>query len=157
MKLPKAIFWILLLGLAGWAVWYFVFPPPERVIRQRLEKLAVSISQQPQGNISKLANVNYIGSFFHPNVSINVEGFGRDLSSISGRGELEQMALGARESGVQVHVEFSNLHIEAARGDTTANALITAEVTLNDQKQPIVQDLRLTFEKLDRKWLILSA
>jgi hypothetical protein len=157
MKLPKAIFWILLLGFVSWGLWYFVFPPPEKVIRQRLSKLAAAISEQPQGNISKIANVSHIGSFFHPNVSLNVEGFQRDVSSISGRGELEQMALGARQNGVAVHVEFSNLHIQAVRGETNASALITAEVVLNEQKEPIVQDLRVNFEKLDRKWLIRSV
>lgn len=157
MKLAKPLFWVVLLAPLSWGVWHFFFPPPERVIRERLEKLARAISAQPDGNISKVANVNSIGSFFHPNISINLEGFGREVSSIQGRGELEQMAMGARQNNIFVSVEFSNVHVQAERGDTNASAIVTAEVRLSNQAEPIVQDLRLGFEKLDRKWLIRTA
>lgn len=157
VRFAKPLFWLLVLALAAWGVRHFFFPPPERVIRQRLEKLAAAISEQPTGNISKVANVNRIGSFFHPNVTINLEGFGRDLSSVQGRGELEQMAMGVRQNGRVLNVHFSNLHVQTERGSTNASALVTAEVSVKDQNEPMVQDVRLNFERMDRAWLIRSA
>ena len=157
MKVAKPVFWVLLAALAGWAVWNLFFQPPARIIEKRLEKLAAAISENPQGNISKVANANRIGSFFHPNVSISLEGFGRDVASIQGRGELEQMAMGARQRDLQLQVQFSNMHIQAERGETNASALVTVEVRLNDQRDPVVQDVRLSWEKMDGSWVIRSA
>jgi hypothetical protein len=157
MKIAKPIFWVVLAALAGWAVWNLFFQPPARIIEKRLNKLAEAISEHPQGNISKVANANRIGSFFHPNVSINLEGFGREVASIQGRGELEQMAMGARQRDLVLQVHFSNLHIQAERGATNASALVTVEVKLNDQTDPVVQDVRLSWEKVDRSWVIRSA
>jgi len=157
LKLLKPGIQILVIAAVAFAIWRYLFPPPEKVIGRKLEALAKTISENPQGNISRVANVNRIGSFFHPNVSINLEGFGRDVSSVQGRGELEQMAMGVRQNNFVVSVQFSNLHIEVDPGKTTATALVAAEVKLNDQTEPVVQDIRLTFEKYDRAWLIRSA
>jgi hypothetical protein len=157
VKLARPLFPLVLLAAGLWSAWHFFFPPPEKVIQKRLQKLAAAISENPQGNIGKVANVNRIGSFFHPNVSLNVEGFGREFSTVQGRGELEQMAMGARQNGIGVEVLFSNIHVRAQRGDTNATAVVTAEVRLNGQKEPIVQDIRLGFEYLDRTWLIRSV
>lgn len=135
-------------------VWRFLFPAPEKVIQKKLEKLAQTVSENPQGNISRVANVNRIGSFFHPNVSINLDGFGREVSSVQGRGELEQMALGVRQNNFRVSVRFSTVHVIVGPEKTNATAIVGAEVKINDQAEPIVQDLRVSFEKMDRAWLI---
>ncbi len=158
MKLLKPALQILIVAGIAFALWQFLFPPPEKVIEKKLLALAVNISENPQGNISRVANVNRIGSFFHPNVSINLEGFGREATSIQGRGEIEQMAMAVRQNGIRLGVQFSNLHIAVDPGGTTAKAIITAEVRFKEQQtEPIVQDIRLEFERYDRSWLIRSV
>ena len=157
MKALKPILQIVILGAIAFAVWRYLFPPPEKVIRRKIEALAQTVSENPQGNISRVANVNRIGAFFHPNVTISLEGFGREVASVNGRGELEQMALGVRQNNIRIKADFSNIHIQVEPDETHASAVVTAEVTLNDQAQPIVQDIRLSFEKYERAWLIRSA
>jgi hypothetical protein len=157
VKALKPLVQLLVVGALAFAVWHYLFPPPERVIEKKLRALAETVSQNPEGNISRVANVNRIGNFFHPDVTINLEGFGREAASIQGRGELEQNAMGIRQNNLRIKVIFSNLHIAVGPEKTNATALVTAEVTLNDQKEPIVQDIRLVFEKFDRAWLIRSA
>jgi hypothetical protein len=157
VKFLKPALQILVLAVIAFAIWRYLFPPPEKVIRRKVEALAQTISENPQGNISRVANVNRIGGFFHPNVSINLEGFGREVSSVSGRGELEQMAMGVRQNNFRIVVKFSNIHVEVDPDKTRALAIVTAEVRLNDQAEPVVQDIRLGFEKYDRAWLIRSA
>jgi len=157
VKALKPVLQLLIVGAVAFAVWRYLFPPPERLIEKKLRALAEIVSQNPEGNISRVANVNRIGNFFHPNVTINLEGFGREAASIQSRGELEQNAMGIRQNNFRIKVIFSNLHIAVDPERTNATALVTAEVTLNDQKEPIVQDIRLVFEKLDRTWLIRSA
>jgi hypothetical protein len=157
VKLLKPALQFLVLAIIAFVVWKFLFPPPEKVIRRKLEALAETISENPQGNISRVANVNRVGSYFHPNVSINLQGFGRDVSSVQGRGELEQMAMGVRQNNFRITVKFSNIHVMVDPSETSASAVVTAEVTLNDQAEPVVQDVRLGFEKYDRAWLIRTA
>jgi hypothetical protein len=148
---------VALLGAAAFAVWYFLFPSPEKVIEKKIQALAGVISENPPGNISKVANVNRIGSFFHPNVSIHLEGFRREVSSVQGRGELEQMAMGVRQNNFAISIHFSNIHIAVGPDKTNATVLLTAEVKLADQTEPVVQDIRMAFEKAGRAWLIRSA
>lgn len=157
MKALKPIIMVFALGAIAFGFYYLFFPPPEKVVRQRLVKLASAISSRPEGNIATIANVNRIGSFFHPNVSITVEGLGRDLGSVQGRGELQQMALGARQRVGAVSVEFYNINVEIGSERTNATASATTLVKIGDEPNPVVQEVQFVFEKLDRDWLIRSA
>lgn len=151
---------IILLGLAAaiiFAIYSVFFPPAEKIIKKRLEKLAAAISARPTGNIARVANVNKIGSFFDPNVRITVEGFGREFSSLNGRGELEQAALAARQNMSSVKVQFYNLAVQVGESRTNATVQMTALVNLNDQADPTVQDVTVELVKEGRSWLVLSA
>lgn len=157
MKSIKPIAYLILLAVAGFLVWYFFFPPPEKVIKKRLEKLAASISAAPSGNIAIIANVNTIASFFHPEVSISVEGFGREVQSIQGRGEIQQMALGARQRVGRIEVKFYNIDVLVNESKTSAEVLMTALVNIGDQTDAVVQNLKMQMELVDKKWLVRSV
>ncbi|MGZ8919703.1 MAG: hypothetical protein ACXW3L_01840 [Limisphaerales bacterium] len=156
MKSVRTLITVLAVGAMAFGIYYFLFPPAEKVIRKRLTRLAEAISSRPQGNIATMANVNRIGSFFHPNVSITVEGFGTELTSVQGRGELTQVALAARQRPGGISVEFYNVEINVS-GKSNATATATAMIKLNDDPNANVQDVQLAFEKYDRDWLIRSA
>jgi hypothetical protein len=104
-----------------------------------------------------MANVNRIGSFFHPNVSITVEGFGQNLGSVQGRGELQQTALAARQRLSAISLEFYNVDILVAPSKTNATVSATAIVKINDDANAQVQEINLEFEKYDREWMIRTA
>jgi hypothetical protein len=157
LKSLRTIITVVALAAIGFGIYYWLFPPPEKVIRRRFTKLAAAISARPQGNIATVANVNRIGSFFHPNVSISVEGYGAELGSVQGRGELQQTALAARQRVGSISVEFYNINIIVGPSETNATVTTTAIIKLNDDANANVQEVQLTFEKLDRDWLIRSA
>lgn len=157
MKSIRTIITLFAVAAIGFGIFYWLFPPPEKVIRKRLTKLAEAINSRPEGNIATMANINRIGSFFHPNVSISVEGYGADLGSVSGRGELQQAALAARQRVGSISVEFYNVEIMVAPGKTNAVVTATAIIKLNDDANAQVQDLEFAWEKYDRDWLIRSA
>ena len=157
MKSIKPILYLILLGVAAFLVWYFVFPPPEKVIKKRLEKLAAAISATPSGNISIMANVNSIASFFHPEVSISLEGFGRDVQSVQGRGEIQRMALGARQQVGRIEVRFYNIDVMVNESRTGAEVLMTALVNIGDQTDAMIQNLKMQMELVDKKWVIRSV
>jgi len=157
VKALKPIITLLAIGAIAFGIYYLFFPPAEKVIRKRLGKLAAAISTRPQGNIATIANVNKIGSYFHPNVSITIEGFGREFGSVQGRGELQQMALAARQRVGSVTVEFYNINIQVGSEKTNATASATALVKVGEETNPAVQELNFQFEKFQREWLIRSA
>ena len=157
MKHVRTIITLFAVAAIGFGLYYWLFPPPEKVIRKNLSQLAESISSRPEGNISTMANVNRIGSFFHPNVSISVEGFGPVAGSVHGRGELQQIALAARQQLRSISVEFYNINVTIGPTETNAAATATALVKVNDDPNANLQELELAFEKLDRDWLIRSA
>jgi hypothetical protein len=157
LKSLRTIITLLAIGAIGFGIYYWLFPPPEKVIRKRLTNLSEAISARPQGNIATVANVNRIASFFHPNVSISVEGYGADLGSIQGRGELQQTALAARQRVGSISVEFYNINIIVGPSETNATVTATGIIKLNDDANANVQEIQLSFEKLDRDWLIRSA
>ena len=127
------------------------------MIRKRISKLAEAISARPQGNIATVANVNRIGSFFHPNVSITVEGFGTEFASIQGRSEVQQVALAARQRVGAVSVEFYNVQVQPGPGKTNATASATALVKIENDNNPITQEIQFQFEKMGRDWLVRTA
>ncbi len=157
MKQFRPIWQLLVVAALAFALWHFLFPPPEKVIEKKLYALAATISQNPEGNLSRVANVSRVGNFFHPNVTINLEGFGREAAALQGRGEVEQAAMGIRQNNFRISVIFSAIHITVGPEQTNAMAIVTAEVKINDQREPVIQDIRLSFEKMDRSWLIRSA
>lgn len=157
MKAVRPIVSFLALAAIAFGIYYFLFPPPEKVIRSRIQKLAEAISSKPSGNIAMVANVNRISSFFHPNVTITVEGFGVEFTSINGRGELQQVALTARQRLGGISVEFYNIDVIVGPDEASATATATALIKIGGDNNPITQDVRLTFEKDGRDWLIRSA
>lgn len=157
MKSLKPIITLVALAAIAFGVYYFLFPPPEKAIRRRLGKLAVAISARPQGNIATIANVNRIGSFFHPEVSLKVEGAGREFGSVQGRGELQQMALAARQRVGHIEVEFYDINVQVGSGKTNATASATALVKIGEDANRNTHEMVFTFQKLNREWLIFSA
>ena len=157
MKSIRTLITIVAVAAIGFGIYYWLFPPPEKVIRKRMTKLAEAVSARPQGNISTMANVNRIGSFFHPNVSITVEGFGQNLGSVQGRAELQQTALAARQRLSAISLEFYNVDILVAPSKTNATVSATAIVKINDDANAQVQEINLEFEKYDREWMIRTA
>ena len=157
MKSIRTIVTVFAIAAIGFGIYYWLFPPPEKVIRKKLTKLAEAISSKPEGNISTMANVNRIGSFFHPNVTISVEGYGVELGAVNGRGELQQAALAARQRLGAISVEFYNVEVLVGAGKTNATATATVLVKINNDPNAQVQEIKLEWEKYDRDWMIRSA
>ena len=154
MRFIKPALQLLLLAAAGFAVWYFFFPPPEKVIRKNLAELAEDVSASPQGNIATVANVNSIAGYFHPQVELDLSGFGRGIETINSRGELQRLAMGARQNVRSINVKFNNVHVQVAEDDQSARVNLTAVVRFDGAEQPVVQDIVVLFEKVERDWLI---
>lgn len=157
MKNIRTIVIVALLLLAGYFVWQYFFPPPKKAIQQQLTKLASAISAHPEGNFAKVANVERIVGFFHPEVTVNLDRFGPEVESLQGASEIQRVAFAARQSLPNLLVRFENLKIEVDPAETHATVYCSLVVEFGQRREPIVQDVKIGMEKVNRSWLIRSA
>ena len=143
---------LVALGVWLWSVW---FPGPEKVIRQRLIKLARTASFAPgEGNLAKLAAVESVASYFATNVEVDINVPGPVQHTLLGRAEIRQAALGARERLRGLQVTFPDVNVTVAPDKQSAVADVTIEVHIAGDSDTVVQEMKFTFQKTEDGWLI---
>ncbi len=154
-NLVRLVLLVLLAALGVW-LWNFFFPSPKTVIRGRLVKLARLTSFTPrEGHIAAVANVERMGPFFADEIQITIDTPGIEPVSFTRRDELLQAAMAARSSGVgDVKVSLEDINVSLAPDGQSATADLTLRAKLSTQKDPAFQELKVTFKKVDRNWLI---
>jgi hypothetical protein len=158
VKSIRLIGWLVLLLIAVAAIWYYLFPSPERAIENRFKKLSKLISADvSRSNIRKAANASSIVDHFTPDAAIRTEGFSRFVESLNGRAELMQAIMAARGMPGSISAEFYNLSIQLSDDKQSATVYMTAIVRAPDQTEPIVADLKVGMKKADGKWLISTV
>jgi hypothetical protein len=148
---------VLLAALAALAVWLcgILFPSPERIIRERLTKLARAVSFSPnEGNLARLARAQTVGEFFSTNVEVNVNLPGREQHTFAGRDEITQAALAVRSEVSGLRVKFPDVNVTVPPDKQSATVDLTVEATVAGQPDVIAQEMKFTFQKIDGQWLI---
>jgi hypothetical protein len=154
MKRVLQLILVLALAAAGYFLWAWMNPTPEKAIRKQMEKLAETLeSKSGEGNIARVAAINKTLSFFAPNVHINGEGIPQVNDSIQGHSELQQ-ALFAARSRLEGAVTFHEVHVIVAPEETNARVNFRAVAQLAGQTDPYSADLKAEFIKVKRDWLI---
>jgi hypothetical protein len=140
----------------GFVVWRVFFPSPELIIRRHLDAVARLASFAPnEGALAKLSNSQKLTGFCTGDVEVAVDLPGRVSHKFTGRDELMQAIMSARSTLNALHVEF--LDISVVVTDDTAIARLTAKADLPGENLPEVQELKVTFQKVGRDWLIQRA
>ena len=140
---------------AGVWSWTILFPSPEKVIRNRLVKLAGLASfSSNEGNIARVANIERMGTFFAENIEVVIDVPGVETHSFTHREELQQAAMQARSVVGGLQVEFPDIHITLAPDKQSAVADVTLKAKVSGQNYLIVQELSIAFNKTNRDWLI---
>ncbi len=153
--------WLIRLGLlaaliaAGIWGWHFFFPGPERVIRKQLNELARAASIAPnEAPLARLSNAQRLTTFFSGDVQIFVDVPGYSAHTFSGRDELLQAAIGARNILNALKVEFPDIKIVLGPDKTAAIANLTARADVPGSKNVEVQELKLELHRIDGHWLV---
>lgn len=150
---------LLLLGAIslGWWIWTILFPKPEQVIRNRLNKLAHLASfSSGQGNIVRVANVQKMGRLFDENIQIAINAPGTEEPSLqfTHREELMQAALAASRFANGLKVEFVDMSIKVEPDLQSGTADLMLQAKAGGENEPIIQELKFTFKNADGDWLI---
>jgi hypothetical protein len=150
----KLVLLTALIALGVW-LWLVLFPSPEKIIRHRLEKLAQKISFSPgEGNLARIASAESVDGYFSTNVEVNIDVPGRVQHSFWGRAEITQAALASRSAVSGLTVKFPDVNVTVMPDKQNATADLTFEATVNGQADVIVQEMRVTLQKIDGQWQI---
>jgi ketosteroid isomerase-like protein len=150
--------WIALIIAVGFWIWIYFFPSPERAIRKRLTELARSASFGPrEGELARVNNAALFSSFFTDDVEIKVDLPGQAPGSFSGRDEMMKAALAARTMAGSLSVEFLDINVTVGSDQNLATANLTAKAKVGNEKDMLVQELKLMLKKIGREWLIYKV
>lgn len=150
----RVIVLVALVALGVW-LWTIFFPSPEKIIRKQLAKLAQDASfSQNENNLLKMADAQNVADFFTENVDLNITVPGHEQETLSGRNEIRTAALASRQEATALDVKFPDVNVTVAPDRNSATADVTVDATVSGERDAIIQELNITFQKIDGHWLI---
>jgi hypothetical protein len=159
MKIVSRVIVLVALAAVGVWLWTIFFPSPEKIIRKRMVKLAQDVSfSQDENNLIKIAEAQNVPGFFSSNVEVNITIPGHEQQTMTGRDEIRTAALASRQAATDLDVKFPDVSVTVApdRNSATADVTMdaTMDATISGERDAIIQELNITFQKTDGQWLI---
>src|ERR1700722_1721290 len=131
---------VLLSGVVGLGCWFwsFLFPNPQKVIRNRLQKAARLVSFSARdGNISRVAAIQTLGTYFTDEVEIKVNVPNYEPHTFPRREELTQAAMAAHSAVSSLKADFPDITVDLDPGNLSATADVTLRADINGEKNAV--------------------
>ena len=142
------------MALGLW-VYRELFPGDEKLLRGLLAEVAKAASLKSDGNaLVRLGGAGKLAGFFSEDVVVHLDVSGLEGKEIQGREELRQIVAAARASLQSAHVQFPDSRLEIGADRQSAAGQVTATADINGENNSVVQELKLSFRKIDGKWKI---
>jgi hypothetical protein len=148
---------VLLAALAALGIWLWTifFPSPEKIIRRQLNEVAKRVSfTADEGTLARLADAQSLAGYFATNVEVNINTRETDRQSFVGRDQITQAALAARSAVGSLNVKFLDVDVTVAPDKQSATADLTVDANVAGQPEAIVQEVKITLQKIAGQWLI---
>ena len=148
---------VLLAALAAVGVWLWTvfFPSPEKIIRRQLSEVAKRVSfTADEGTLARLADAQSLAGYFATNVEVNINTREGDRQNFVGRDQITQAALAARSAVGSLNVKFLDVDVTVAPDKQSATADLTVDANVAGQPEAIVQEVKITLQKIAGQWLI---
>ena len=154
----KIVFRLVLLAAAAAAcvwLWSVLFPGPEKMIRKQLALVAAEASFQAGENPLITANrAENFASRFGTNVEININVPELGQHDFVGRPEITQTVAGLRSKVSSLKVDFLDVSVTVGPDKQSATASLTVKAQTAYDKNFIVQEMKISFQKVEGDWLI---
>ncbi len=156
MKLTLRLFFIILgIGLGVW-LWMYLNPSPQVAVRRQLKKLGEAISfEGREGTATAALAAQKIGSFFAPEIMMNIEPRGVFPEQVE-RTEIVRQALYMRTQSDVRSFKLQLLDPVITIGVDKQSAIVelTVHAETAGDRHLIVQEMRFTMRLVDGDWLI---
>lgn len=155
MKIVFRLIVLAALVASGVWLWTVFFPGPEKIIRERLDKVAKEASFAPnESPLARLANAENLANYFATNVEVSINTREMDRQEFVGRGQITQAAVAARSQLGSLNVKFLDVVVTVAPDRQSATADLTVDANVSGQPEAIVQQVKIALLKMDGQWLI---
>lgn len=155
MKILARLVLLVILVAIGYWLWNFLFPDPQKIIRNRLNTVARLASfTASEGNISRVAAIQRLGTYFTEDIEIKVDVPNYESHTFNRREELVQAAMAAKSTVGSLKVDFPDINVVLDTGDQSATVFVTLRADINGEKNAVVQELKVFVKKVDGDWLI---
>lgn len=155
MKIAFRVVLLAVLAALGAWLWTVLFPSPEKIIRRRLDEVAKHVSfAANESTLARLASAQGLADYFATNVEVNVNTREGDRQEFVGRPQITQAALGARSALGSLSVKFLDVNVTVAPDQQSATADLTVDANVSGQPNAIVQEVKITLQKIGGQWLI---
>jgi len=155
MKILTRLILLLILVALGFLVWSFLFPNPQKVIRNRLNRVVKLASfSANDGNISRGIAIQTLGTYFSDDVEVKVDVPNYETHTFNHREELMQAAMGARSVVSSIKADFPDIKVDLGPDNLSATADVTLRADINGEKNTVVQELKIFLKKTNGEWLI---
>ncbi|MDB6067682.1 MAG: hypothetical protein JWR26_3890 [Pedosphaera sp.] len=151
----RLLFLIVVIGLGVWA-WTAFFPKPEIEVRKRLNQLAKLASySKGEGNIAMTVRIERLCALFADQVEVRIDVPGFEAHSFGSRAELLQEATGVSKyfSG-GMKAELLDINVEIGPDKISALVDLTLKAKPGDERDMMVQELKITLKKIKGDWLV---
>jgi hypothetical protein len=157
VKWPRYFLLALVVALGVWA-WVALHPDPEHLIRRQLENLARTASFGPnQGYLAKLAGAQKLADFCATNIEVTIDVPGHQEHRLAGREDIQQTALAVRASVSSLTVTFPDIAVQVSADQQSAVADLTLEAQVAGERDMIVQEMKVTLQKIGGQWLLVKV
>jgi hypothetical protein len=145
---------LMLAVAAGVWICRTFFPGPDVIIRHRLLKLAHAASfSAGDSDLAKLAGARAVPDYFAPRVDIILDLPGHIHHTFNDREDIADKALASRQTQ-GLSVAFPDINVSVNPDGATAMADVTLNARVAGDRDDIVEELQITFEKTNDDWLI---
>jgi len=149
---------LVALLVGGYFLWQGLFPGDETRIRRQLKELAEAASfTATEAPLAKLTNAARVANFFTVDGTVEVEPWGYRRLVLSGRDELRQAAVGARNAVAALVVRFENVAVTLTPDRSRATVRLTLLGRTSEQTEMQSQEMRFEMIRTDGDWLIGRA
>ena len=156
MKIIIRLCLLAVIAAVGLWLWTVFFPSAESVIKKQLATVATLLTfNSKEGQLAKIANVEDLAGYFANDVEIIVDTPVQARQSINGREDLRQILLGARMRLTGLEVEFKDMTVTLAPGETEATVSLTARAQVAGDRDSLVQEAKFILRKIEGRWLIV--
>ena len=158
MKIASRLVLLAAAVAAGFWLWTVLFPGPEKIIRKQLASVAAEASFKAGENLLITANrAENLASRFATNVEININLPGHEQHGFLGHAEITQAAATMHSRFGSLKVEFLDVTVAVSPDKQSATADLTVHAQTDTDKDFFVQEMKITFQKIEADWLIMRV
>jgi len=158
MKIVIRLFLLAAVVALGWWLWTALFPSPEKVVLKRMRSLAELVTFKPDiSNIGRATRASEFIGYFSVDTEIVVDVPELGSHTLTGRDEVRSTASAAFAGLPGLTVNFLDTTARIGADKQSADVRCTLRVTVGNEKDYGIQEMRFKWKKIEGTWQITRA